>query len=245
MHPWSGGALRSRALPAGQKGAPGTSRWRPIARNARQRGDCARYVTTRLLPDKRPYGRGLAWGGTARVAGGIPAGRASHSAAVHRQLGYLAIFVLMVAESACIPVPSEVTMVFGGALAAGAVAGAHLNLPLVITVGGGQCGRQLHRLGCGRLRGQAAWRRWGRYLLLRPSDIRPRGPVVRPVRHQGRVLRPAPAHDPHLHLAAAGITYALAGVIVLLTVVAIALLVRRCVREHGRKRGLTDSYERS
>jgi membrane protein DedA with SNARE-associated domain len=30
--------------------------------------------------------------------------------------GYLAIFVLMVLESACIPIPSEVTMLFGGAL---------------------------------------------------------------------------------------------------------------------------------
>jgi membrane protein DedA with SNARE-associated domain len=49
--------------------------------------------------------------------------------------GYLAIFVLMVAESACIPVPSEVTMVFGGALAAGAVAGSHLNLILVMAAG--------------------------------------------------------------------------------------------------------------
>jgi membrane protein DedA with SNARE-associated domain len=49
--------------------------------------------------------------------------------------GYLAIFLLMVAESACIPVPSELTMTFGGALAAGAVAGAHLNLVLVIAVG--------------------------------------------------------------------------------------------------------------
>jgi len=35
--------------------------------------------------------------------------------------GYLAIFVLMLAESACIPVPSELIMTFGGALAAGAV----------------------------------------------------------------------------------------------------------------------------
>ena len=41
------------------------------------------------------------------------------------QYGYLAVFVLMLAESACIPVPSEVVMMFGGALAAGAVAGAH------------------------------------------------------------------------------------------------------------------------
>ena len=35
--------------------------------------------------------------------------------------GYLAIFVLMLLESACIPVPSELIMTFGGALAAGAV----------------------------------------------------------------------------------------------------------------------------
>jgi membrane protein DedA with SNARE-associated domain len=30
--------------------------------------------------------------------------------------GYYAVFVLMVLESACIPIPSEVTMVFGGFL---------------------------------------------------------------------------------------------------------------------------------
>jgi len=46
--------------------------------------------------------------------------------------GYLAIFVLMLAESACIPVPSELIMTFGGALAAGAVPGTHLNLIGVI-----------------------------------------------------------------------------------------------------------------
>jgi len=49
--------------------------------------------------------------------------------------GYLAIVLLMMAESACIPIPSELTMLFGGALAAGAVAGVHLNLALVIVVG--------------------------------------------------------------------------------------------------------------
>jgi membrane protein DedA with SNARE-associated domain len=41
----------------------------------------------------------------------------------------------MLVESACIPVPSEVTMLFGGALASGAVAGAHLNIVAVILVG--------------------------------------------------------------------------------------------------------------
>ena len=86
--------------------------------------------------------------------------------------GYLAIFVLMVAESACIPVPSELTMVFGGALAAGAVAGAHLNLILVIAVGvAGNVAGSYIAWGVGAYGGRAAWRRWGRYVLLRPDDI--------------------------------------------------------------------------
>jgi membrane protein DedA with SNARE-associated domain len=49
--------------------------------------------------------------------------------------GYVAIFVLMVAESACLPVPSELIMTFGGALAAGAVPGTSLNLIGVIAAG--------------------------------------------------------------------------------------------------------------
>jgi membrane protein DedA with SNARE-associated domain len=86
--------------------------------------------------------------------------------------GYLAIFVLMLAESACIPVPSELTMLFGGALAGGAVAAAHLNLALVVAAGvaGNLAGSYL-AWGVGRYGGRAAWRRWGRYLLLRDDDI--------------------------------------------------------------------------
>lgn len=86
--------------------------------------------------------------------------------------GYLAIFVLMMAESACIPVPSEVTMVFGGALAAGAVAGSQLSLALVIAVGvaGNVVGSYIAWV-VGAYGGRAAWRRWGRYVLLRPGDI--------------------------------------------------------------------------
>jgi membrane protein DedA with SNARE-associated domain len=49
--------------------------------------------------------------------------------------GYLAVFVLMLAESACIPVPSELIMTFGGALAAGAVPGTSLDLAGVILAG--------------------------------------------------------------------------------------------------------------
>jgi membrane protein DedA with SNARE-associated domain len=86
--------------------------------------------------------------------------------------GYLAIFVLMLAESACIPVPSELTMLFGGALAGGAVPGAHLNLVLVVAAGvaGNVAGSYL-AWGIGRYAGRAAWRRWGRHLLLRNDDI--------------------------------------------------------------------------
>ena len=86
--------------------------------------------------------------------------------------GYLAIFILMLAESACIPVPSELTMLFAGALSAGAVAGAHLNLVLAITAGvaGNVAGSYL-AWGIGAYGGRAAWHRWGRYMLLRDDDI--------------------------------------------------------------------------
>lgn len=86
--------------------------------------------------------------------------------------GYLAIFILMLAESACIPVPSELTMLFAGALSAGAVAGAHLNLVLAIAAGvaGNVAGSYL-AWGIGVYGGRAAWHRWGRYILLRDDDI--------------------------------------------------------------------------
>lgn len=86
--------------------------------------------------------------------------------------GYLAIFVLMLAESACIPVPSELTMTFGGALAAGAVPGGHLNLALVVTAGvaGNVVGSYL-AWAVGRYGGPPAARRWGRYILLREEDV--------------------------------------------------------------------------
>src|SRR5216683_7049756 len=86
--------------------------------------------------------------------------------------GYLAIFLLMVAESACIPVPSELTMTFGGALAAGAVAGTHLNLVLVIVAGvaGNVVGSYI-AWAVGLYVGQAALRRWGKRLWIREHDI--------------------------------------------------------------------------
>jgi len=86
--------------------------------------------------------------------------------------GYLAIFVLMLAESACIPVPSELIMTFGGALAAGAVPGTQLNLIGVILAGtaGNVAGSYL-AWAVGRYGGQPALRKWGRRLRLREHDL--------------------------------------------------------------------------
>ena len=86
--------------------------------------------------------------------------------------GYLAIFVLMVAESACLPVPSELIMTFGGALAAGAVPGTSLNLIGVIAAGvaGNVVGSYL-AWAAGRYGGQPALRRWGHRLWMRDRDL--------------------------------------------------------------------------
>ena len=86
--------------------------------------------------------------------------------------GYAAVFLLMLAESACIPIPSEVIMLFGGALAAGAVAGVHLSLAGVIAAGvaGNVAGSYL-AWAAGRYWGQAAVRRWGRRVGVREHDV--------------------------------------------------------------------------
>ena len=77
--------------------------------------------------------------------------------------GYLAIFVLMLAESACIPVPSELIMTFGGALAAGAVPGTHLNLIGVILAGtAGNVAGSYIAWAVGRYGGQPLLRRLAR-----------------------------------------------------------------------------------
>ncbi|HEY4456670.1 MAG TPA: DedA family protein [Pseudonocardiaceae bacterium] len=87
-------------------------------------------------------------------------------------LGPLAVFLLMVAESACIPIPSEVIMLLGGALAGGAIPGTHPSLVLVIVAGvlGNVVGSYI-AWAVGRYAGQAALHRWGRFLLLRDGDI--------------------------------------------------------------------------
>ncbi|MGH9076610.1 MAG: DedA family protein [Acidimicrobiales bacterium] len=89
--------------------------------------------------------------------------------------GYLAVFVLMVLESACIPIPSEAIMLFGGALASGAViAGVHTHLSVVGVALAGTAGNIVGSLVAycvGRTGGRSLVERWGRYLLLRPAEL--------------------------------------------------------------------------
>ena len=82
--------------------------------------------------------------------------------------GYIAIFLLMLAESACIPFPSEVTMLVGGWYAATG----DLNFFWVGAVGvlGNLVGSWI-AYGVGRTMGRGVLDRYGRYLLIRSHDI--------------------------------------------------------------------------
>lgn len=90
------------------------------------------------------------------------------------QYGLIAIFVLMLLESACIPIPSEVTMLFGGAMTATAFAGAgnELDFAAVVIVGtlGNLVGSWL-AYWAGDRGGRPLIDRWGRYLLVRPHEV--------------------------------------------------------------------------
>jgi membrane protein DedA with SNARE-associated domain len=90
------------------------------------------------------------------------------------QYGLLAIFVLMLLESACIPIPSEVTMLFGGAMTVAAFAGAdnELNFTAVVLAGtiGNLIGSWL-AYWAGDRGGRPLIDRWGRYLLVRPHEV--------------------------------------------------------------------------
>lgn len=89
--------------------------------------------------------------------------------------GYLAIFLLMILESACIPIPSEVIMMLGGALAAGVtIAGTttHLNVFYVALIGSiGNLIGALLAYWVGRTGGRTLVERWGKYVLIRHKDL--------------------------------------------------------------------------
>ena len=85
--------------------------------------------------------------------------------------GYVAVFVLMAAESACLPVPSELVMTFAGALRRRGP-GTSLNLVAVIAAGvaGNVVGSYI-AWAVGWYGGQPALRRWGHRLWLRDHDL--------------------------------------------------------------------------
>ncbi len=88
--------------------------------------------------------------------------------------GYLAVFFLMVLESACIPVPSEVTMLFGGALASTAFAGAGNELDLVTVALVGTAGNVVGSwlaYWAGAVGGRPLIDRFGRYVLVLPHEV--------------------------------------------------------------------------
>jgi membrane protein DedA with SNARE-associated domain len=82
--------------------------------------------------------------------------------------GYAAIFLLMLAESACIPFPSEVTMLVGGWYSATG----DLNFFWVGTMGvlGNVAGSWI-AYGVGRTMGREVLDRYGKYVLIRSHDI--------------------------------------------------------------------------
>jgi membrane protein DedA with SNARE-associated domain len=93
--------------------------------------------------------------------------------------GYLAVFLLMLLGSMCIPIPSEVVMAFAGALCAPAFAASVLGSPdaalslgwvTIWGVAGSLIGSWL-AYALGAWGGRPAIDRWGRYLLLRPHEV--------------------------------------------------------------------------
>ncbi|MDQ6910491.1 MAG: DedA family protein [Actinomycetota bacterium] len=92
--------------------------------------------------------------------------------------GYLAIFLLMVAESACIPIPSEVTMLFGGALAnatfVASLSGSNKPLNVVLVGIAGTLGNLVGSWiawGVGYSGGRPMIERWGRYIFLKKHHL--------------------------------------------------------------------------
>ena len=82
--------------------------------------------------------------------------------------GYWGIVILMAIESACIPLPSEIIMPFGGYL----VSTGELNLYWVATAGAIGCNiGSIPAYELGKRGGRAAVIRWGKYVLLDTYDL--------------------------------------------------------------------------
>ena len=82
--------------------------------------------------------------------------------------GYGVVFALMLLESACIPIPSEITMPVAGLLASQH----HLSLVPVIAVGVlANLAGSLLSYYVGRGEGRTLLMRYGRYVLIKPHDV--------------------------------------------------------------------------
>ncbi len=82
--------------------------------------------------------------------------------------GYLAIFLLSVLQSCCVPTSSELTLGFGGVLAAQGT----LSLPGVIVAGvAGEVVGAYIAWGIGKAGGRPLVERYGRHVLLSPRDL--------------------------------------------------------------------------
>ena len=93
--------------------------------------------------------------------------------------GYAGIVLLTLLGSACIPIPSEVVLLFAGALASAGFAAAALHHPgaelslipvMVAALAGSMIGSWL-AYWAGYAGGRPLVDRWGRYLLLRPHEV--------------------------------------------------------------------------
>jgi len=90
--------------------------------------------------------------------------------------GYAAIFLLTVLESACIPIPSEVTLGLAGALCSSAFASSSGDSPLnllaviVVAILGSVLGSFIAYV-VGRTAGRSVVDKWGKYLLLTHGDL--------------------------------------------------------------------------
>jgi membrane protein DedA with SNARE-associated domain len=87
--------------------------------------------------------------------------------------GYLALFLLAVAESALVPIPSEITFGFAGALATTAVTGhAQFTIWGIIVIGTiGSLVGSVIAYEVGRYAGRAIVDRWGKWVLLTHDDL--------------------------------------------------------------------------
>jgi len=87
--------------------------------------------------------------------------------------GYFALIVLSIAESACAPIPSEVTFGFAGALCTTAITGhAQFSLWAVILIGTlGSLVGSIIAYEVGRTAGRSIVDRWGKWILLTHKDL--------------------------------------------------------------------------